>query len=148
MATINNEIAIYASIDKIWSTLADVSMLERYDPTIKSSLLISQQDSGIGAKRRVEMLDGKNWFEETTTIFEPNRALEFQLTACSFPIKSLKHTYSFRIAGPQVTVSQIMEYQVKFGLFGKLLDALMIRKQSDNGIKKFFAGLKDYLEKH
>ena len=35
---------------------------------------------------------------------------------------------------------------VKFGLLGKLLDAMMLRKQSDEGIKKFFAGLKTYAE--
>jgi hypothetical protein len=41
-----------------------------------------------------------------------------------------------------------MEYTVKFGLLGQLLDALMIRKQSDAGIKKFFSGLKNYAENH
>ncbi len=41
-----------------------------------------------------------------------------------------------------------MEYTVKFGLLGKLLDTLMIRKQSDTGIKKFFSGLKSYAEKN
>jgi hypothetical protein len=39
-----------------------------------------------------------------------------------------------------------MQYTVKFGLLGKLLDAMMIKKQSDTGIKKFFAGLKSYVE--
>jgi len=39
-----------------------------------------------------------------------------------------------------------MEYQIKFGFFGQMLDALKIRKQSDSGIKKFFAGLKSYIE--
>ena len=41
---------------------------------------------------------------------------------------------------------QVMQYEVKFGLLGKILDALMIRKQSDNGIKKFLNGLKTYTE--
>jgi len=40
-----------------------------------------------------------------------------------------------------------MEYTVKFGVLGKLMDVLMMRKQSDAGIKKFFAGLKTYVEK-
>ena len=39
-----------------------------------------------------------------------------------------------------------MHYTVKYGWFGKLLDALMIRRQSDDGIKKFLAGLKTYIE--
>jgi hypothetical protein len=40
----------------------------------------------------------------------------------------------------------VMDYTVKFGVLGKLMDALMVRKQSDAGIKKFFAGLKSYIE--
>jgi hypothetical protein len=36
--------------------------------------------------------------------------------------------------------------RVKFGLLGKVLDWLMIRKQSDAGVKKFMAGLKSYAE--
>jgi hypothetical protein len=32
-------------------------------------------------------------------------------------------------------------------MFGKLLDRLMIRRQSDKGLKQFLAGLKAYAEK-
>ena len=42
---------------------------------------------------------------------------------------------------------QVMEYQIKFGLLGKVLDSLVIRKQYDKGIKGFFMGLKTYAEK-
>ena len=36
---------------------------------------------------------------------------------------------------------------MKYGLFGKMLDALMVKKQSDKGIKLFLGGLKSYTEK-
>ena len=146
MATINNEIIINASLDKVWSILTDLELLDKYDPTVKKSTLISADKTGIGAKRKVNMLDGKNWFDEKVTVFKPNEALTYQLTDCSFPIKGLQHSYSFEKLGNQTKVKQLMEYTVKFGLFGKLLDGLMIRKQSDTGIKKFFAGLKNFAE--
>lgn len=146
MATINNDITIDAPIDKIWDILTDLELLEKYDPTVKKSTLISTVKSGIGAKRKVYMLDGKNWFDEKITVFQPTEALTYQLTECSFPIKGLQHSYSFEKIGNQTKVKQVMEYTVKFGLFGKLLDSIMIRKQSDTGIKKFFAGLKYYAE--
>ena len=148
MAIIHNEILVDASIDKLWSILADLECLDKYDPTIKKSTLISVEETGMGAKRKVDMLDGKNWFEEKVTVFQPNSALTYQLTDCSFPIRGLKHSYSFEQVGSQTKVKQVMEYTVKFGLLGKFLDALMLRKQSDNGIKKFFAGLKNYAETH
>jgi hypothetical protein len=58
----------------------------------------------------------------------------------------LTHSYSFEKIGSQTKVKQVMQCTVKFGLLGKLMDAMMIRKQSDKGIKKFFAGLKSYAE--
>ena len=146
MARIHNEITISATVDKIWSILTDLELLEKYDPTVKKSTLISNEKSGIGAKRKVDMLDGKNWFEEKVTAFRPNHALTYELTACTFPVQNLTHSYSFEKVGGQTKVAQLMEYTVKFGLLGRLLDALMIRKQSDSGIKKFFAGLKSYAE--
>jgi ligand-binding SRPBCC domain-containing protein len=146
MATIKNEITINAPIEKIWSLLTDLEMLDKYDPTVKKATLISTEKTGIGAKRKVNMLDGKNWFDEKITVFNPNEDLTYQLTDCTFPMKNLKHSYSFEKIGNQTKVKQVMEYTVKFGLIGKLLDGLMIRKQSDAGIKKFFAGLKNFAE--
>jgi ribosome-associated toxin RatA of RatAB toxin-antitoxin module len=148
MATIHNEITVNANIDKVWAMFTDLELLDKYDPTVKKSTLVSTEKTGIGAKRKVHMLDGKNWFDEKVTVFKPNEALTYQLTDCSFPIAGLQHSYRFEKIGNQTKVKQVMEYTVKFGLFGKLLDSMMIRKQSDNGIKKFFAGLKSYAETH
>lgn len=147
MTTLHNEITINAPIEKIWDALSNIDVLDKYDPTVKKSTAVSTTKSGIGAKRKVDMLDGKNWFEEQCTVWDSNKALTYELTACSFPVNKLKHSYTFEKIGTQTKVKQIMEYQIKFGFFGKILDALMIRKQSDGGIKKFFGGLKAYTEK-
>ena len=146
MATIHNEITINASVEKIWEALANVEMLDKYDPNVKQSTALTTIKGGLGAKRKVLMRDGKNWFDEKITVFKPTEALTYQLTDCSFPIKGLTHSYSFENIGTQTKVKQEMQYTVKFGFFGKLLNAIMIRKQSDTGIKKFFAGLKSYVE--
>ena len=146
MATIHNEITVNSSVEKIWEALANVEMLDKYDPNVKQSTALTTNKSGLGARRKVLMRDGKNWFDEKITVFKPNEALTYQLTDCSFPIKGLTHSYSFENIGTQTKVKQEMQYTVKFGLFGKFLNAIMIRKQSDTGIKKFFAGLKSYVE--
>jgi ligand-binding SRPBCC domain-containing protein len=146
MATILNEIIIDAPIEKIWEALTEVEILEKYDPTVKRSIALSKNTKGIGAKRKVEMFDGKNWFEEQCTVHHPNEALTYELTACSFPVHQLKHSYSFEKIDNQTKVKQLMHYKMKYGWLGKIMDALMVRKQSDKGIKKFFAGLKSYAE--
>lgn len=147
MTTLHNEIIINAPIEKIWEALSSIEKLDKFDPTVKKSVALSPAKSGIGAKRKVDMKDGKNWFEEKVTEFKPNEALTYQLTDCSFPIKGLKHSYTFEKTGTQIKVKQVMQYTVKFGLLGKILDSLMIRKQTNSGIQKFFEGLKEYAEK-
>lgn len=147
MATIHNEIDIDAPADKIWSVLATPDLLEKYDSTVRKSSLISDVKTDCGAKRKVEMQDGKNWFEEVITVCEAGKSLTYELTACSFPVNKLTHSYSFQKLDGQTRVLQVMEYTVKFGILGKIMDYLIIRKRSDTGIKKFFAGLKSYIEK-
>ena len=146
MTTLHNEMTINAPIEKIWAALSNIEELGNYDPTVKTVVAITPAKSGLGAKRKVDMKDGKNWFEEQATVWKPNEALTYELTACSFPIHKLKHSYSFEKIGYKTKVKQVMEYQVKFGFIGRILDNLMIRKQSNNGVKQFFTGLKSYAE--
>ena len=147
MGKLINDITINAPIDKIWNVLTDLELLDKTDPTVKKATLISENKTGLEAKRKVLMQDGKNWFDEKITVFKPNEELVYQLTDCSFPIKGLKHTYSFQKIGNQTKVQQVMEYTAKFGLLGLLMDKMMIGKQFNSGINKFLNGLKTYAEK-
>lgn len=146
MATLYNDILINASIDRIWAALTNLELLEKYDPTVKRSRLVAGKNANIGAARRVDMQDGKNWFEEKLTVLIRNESLSFELTACSFPVHKLKHSYTFELFDGRIRVKQVMEYQVKYGLVGKVLDVLVVKKQSDFGIKKFLQGLKSHVE--
>ncbi|MGN6566916.1 MAG: SRPBCC family protein [Flavipsychrobacter sp.] len=146
MTILKNEIIINAPIEKIWAVLSDLPLLEKYDPTVLKSELVSAEMKGIGARRKVYMKDGKNWFEEKITKWQPNETLTIQLTNCTFPINQLRHTYSFSSSGSNTIVRQVMEYDVKYGLLGKLMDLLIIKKQSDKGIKLFMSGLKNMVE--
>lgn len=148
MSILINSINIDAHVDTIWNILTDLELLDKTDPTVKKATLISEIKTGLHAKRKVLMQDGKNWFDEMITVFNPNEELVYQLTDCSFPIKGLKHTYSFEIIGNQTKVQQVMEYTVKFGLIGVLLDKIMIGKQFNLGINLFLNGLKTYAEKN
>lgn len=148
MSTLINSITIDAPIGRIWSILTDLELLDKTDPTVKKATLISEIKTGLHAKRKVIMQDGKNWFDEMITVFNPNEKLVYQLTDCSFPIKGLKHTYSFEIIGNQTKVQQVMEYTVKFGLIGVIMDKIMIGKQFNSGINLFLNGLKTYAEKN
>ena len=146
MTTLINEILIDAPIDKIWESLSNIEELDKYDPTVKESKAVSTLSNGIGAQRKVSMKDGKNWFEEKCVEHVPNKALTFELTACSFPVHNLKHSYSFEYIGGKTKVKQEMTYAMKHGILGNLMDFILVKRQSNNGIKLFLSGLKTYNE--
>jgi ribosome-associated toxin RatA of RatAB toxin-antitoxin module len=148
MTRLKNQITIKAPLTKIWSILADLEALGKYDPTISACTALTGVKSGIGARRKVLMKDGKNWFEEKVTEWQPNESLTYTLTDCSFPITGLAHRYTFLESNNATTVIQAMEYTVKFGLLGSLLDVLMIKRQTSEGIQKFLQGLKHFAEEN
>jgi len=146
MATIYNKITINASPEEIWNVLADPARLDQYDPITKKSELISKIADGLGAERKCETATG--WFKDKITEFTPHERLTFTLTGCNQPMKSLKHSYTLKKIGNKTEVSQAMKYTMKFGIIGKLMDALIGKRQSDKQIKLFFNGLKEYVEKN
>lgn len=147
MTQLTNHVSITATQDRVWAALTDVGALDRYDPTVKRSELKSKQSTGVGARRRVTMADGKHWFEETLTACQQPSSLTYELQACNFPIRALRHDYRLQVNDGQTTVTQTMDYAVKYGLLGLLVDRLMLRRQFDEGVKKFMSGLKDYAER-
>ena len=76
----------------------------------------------------------------------PNESLSFELFECTLPVRRLKHSDTLTPDGSGTVVRQLMEYELKFGPFGRMMDAVMVRKKWDAGIKGFFFGLKRYIE--
>jgi hypothetical protein len=62
------------------------------------------------------------------------------------PVPRLKHRYTLTPDSGGTIVNQRMEYELKFGPLRRLLDAMMVRKKWDIGIKGLFAGLKHHVE--
>lgn len=146
MTTLRNEITIAATVESVHDVIADVGALASYDPTVMSSEVTSAVPTGVGASRKVSMADGRHWFTERMTTCEPAGSIAFELTECNFPIKALRHSYDFESEAGQTKVTQVMEYEVKYGMFGKAMDAIALRRQFDAGVKKFLLGLKHHVE--
>jgi len=145
MTVLENSALIDAVPEKVWEILTSLATLERYDPAVAKSQIVSESHDGPGAVRRCELVAG-GWFEEKIVDWNPPSALSFQLVRCSLPVHHLVHSYVLSPFGTGTLVQQRMEYQLKFGPVGRIMDALMVRKKWDAGVKSFFAGLKEYAE--
>jgi ligand-binding SRPBCC domain-containing protein len=145
MTVLENSIRIDATPEKVWSVLASLDALARYDPGVTKTEIVSPLREGPGAARRCDLAPG-GWFKERVADWRPNEALSFELYECTLPLRRLRHSYTLRREGGGTVVRQRMEYELKFGPLGKLLDALMVRRRWNAGIKGFFTGLKRYVE--
>lgn len=145
MTVLENSIRINAPREKVWSVLASLDALDQYDPGIKKSKVVSSQREGHGAARQCDLTPG-GWFKERVAEWRPHEALAFELFECTLPVRRLNHSYTLTPDSGGTIVKQRMEYELKFGPLGKLMDAMMVRKKWNIGIQDFFAGLKHYVE--
>ena len=145
MTVLENSIRIGAPPEKVWSVLSTLDALDRYDPGVTKSEVVTPTREGPGSARGCDLAPG-GWFKEKVADWDPNQSLSFELFECTLPVRRLKHSYTLTRDGSGTLVRQTMEYELKFGLIGKLMDAMMVRKKWDAGVKGFFAGLKDYVE--
>jgi ligand-binding SRPBCC domain-containing protein len=145
MTVLENSIRIDTTPDKVWSVLASLDALDKYDPGVSKAEIVSAAKEGPGAARRCDLTPG-GWFKEHVADWRPNEALSFELYECSLPVRRLKHSYTLVREGGATVVRQRMEYELKFGFLGKLLDAVMVRRKWNAGIRGFLAGLKRYTE--
>lgn len=145
MTVLENTIRIDAPPEAVWAVLASLDALAAYDPGVAKSTIVSAVESGPGAARRCELAPG-GWFEEKVTAWRPHEALAFELYRCTLPVRRLEHSYTLTPDGAGTVVRQRMHYELKMGLLGRLLDALVVRRKWNAGIRGFFAGLKRHVE--
>ena len=145
MTVLENSVRIDAPPEKVWSVLASLDVLDRYDPGVLKSEVVTPSRQGPGAARRCDLKPG-GWFKERVAEWTPNESISFELFECTLPVRRLTHSYTLTPDGSGTLVRQRMDYELKFGPIGKLMDAVMVRRKWDLGIKGFFAGLKGYVE--
>jgi hypothetical protein len=149
MTTLTNQITIAAPRRAVWQALTDLDLLDQYDPGVRSSQLVGEQASGLGAQRRCDLRPA-GWFIERVAVWRPEEALAFELVTCSFPVSSLRHDYTLTQAadhtGARTLVTQVMTYGLKYGPAGKALDVAVMRRQWDRGIKGFLHGLQQHVQ--
>ena len=145
MTVLENSIRIDAAPEEVWSALASLEALDRYDPGVAKAEIVSDVKEGPGAARRCDLTPG-GWFKEKISLWKPREALAFELYECTLPVRRLKHTYTLVADSGGTVVRQRMEYELKFGALGRLLDAVVVRRKWNAGIRSFFGGLKRYVE--
>jgi len=145
MTTIRHEIDAHCPPERVWALLSDLEAVDRYNPGVRAACIEGTQRTGVGARRACELVP-KGRVVERVTHWEERRALGLEVAESDWPIHFMRWVTRLEPHGESTRITQDLEYQVKFGPLGWLLDALVMKRKLTNALDAVFAELKRHAE--
>ncbi len=145
MTKLHHEITINAPVEKVFRTLADLESVRFTNPLVKTVKIISSNKEGVGSARHCDFKDGK-FVEERVTAFEPNKSISFELYEHQWPLVFMRWTNGLEKGGDSTLLISDTEYDLKFGIAGKIMNTLIMRRKFSQIIDDALGKLKSYVE--
>ncbi|MCJ8313245.1 MAG: SRPBCC family protein [Saccharospirillaceae bacterium] len=129
---------------RLWEIISDFQRVDRFHPIVEKVDQIGPKESGLGAIRVCNMYD-KTSIKEEIIHWIDGQELSVKLTEGSFPFKAANATIQVKPNGSGTSeVSLTMEFDMKYGIFGKLMAVVMIKPM----MKKLFGRVINSLSDH
>lgn len=132
-------------MEKVWQVLADLESVRFTNPLVKTVKIISPNKEGVGSARHCDFKDGK-FVEERITAFEPNRLISFELYKHQWPLVFMRWANNLEKSDGGALLTSDTEYELKFGLLGKILDSIIMRRKFYQIITNALNDTKRYIE--
>ena len=145
MTKLHHEIKINVPVEKVWRSLADLESVKFTNPLVETVKIISLNKEGIGSTRHCDFKNGK-FVEERVTAFEPNKLIGFELYKHQWPLVFMRWTNQLEKRRNTTFLVSNTEYELKFGVVGKIMDVLIMRHKFSHIIDEALGKLKKYVE--
>jgi uncharacterized protein YndB with AHSA1/START domain len=145
MTTIHHEVRANCPPERVWELLSDLEAVERYNPGVRSAAVQGNQRKGVGAERSCELEPGGRVVERVTH-WEDGRAVGLEVVESDWPIHYMRWVTRVDRAGGGSVITQELDYAVKFGPLGWLMDQLMMRRKLTRTLDSVFKSLVDHAE--
>ena len=146
MTTHNREVWIDAPKEKVWEVLADFGNIYQFNPIIPTSYLTSEQEQGVGTTRHCDFSGGS--IEERIIEWTEGQSMQIEIYdgQNSPPFKTAVATITVEEKDGGTLVKGSLNYEMKYGPVGALMDKMMVTPRFGQGWSGLFAGLKKYIE--
>lgn len=147
MTRITSEIRINAPKNEVWNIIADLGAIENFHPGVTKSYYTSEVKNGVGASRHCDLLPAGS-IEETATEWHEGEGYVLEVRGGEGlpPFKKAHIHFTLKEDGQETVATMSLEYTLKFGLIGKLMDAWKVRPLFRKVVPRVMAGLKKYSE--
>ncbi|MEM9651894.1 MAG: SRPBCC family protein [Actinomycetota bacterium] len=127
MGAVQETKVVNGSIDKAWEAISRMSAVQDWHPNVARVTVLSGQESGVGASRRVEFHDG-NSVVETVTAEAAQQFVTMAMTEAQM-MKRASVTISVSERSAETTeVTFDLDYTMSFGPLGALMGAIMMKR--------------------
>jgi uncharacterized membrane protein len=145
MSQVSTQVQIKAPADKLWKVLVDLDSLSQWAPNNANSETAPQNSETMTAARYYDANPFHN-AEERATGWEEGHHYAYEVKNIG-PIKSAYNRFSLNPVGDGETVlTQTLDFQMKLGPVGALMDTLVFRPQFRKQIEQSLVALKEYVE--
>ncbi|MBI4819032.1 MAG: SRPBCC family protein [Deltaproteobacteria bacterium] len=145
MTTIHHEVQANCPPERVWALLSDLEAVQRYNPTVRKATFLGACRTGVGAERACELVP-KGRVVERVTHWEDGRAVGLEVAQSDWPIHFMRWVTRIDPAGASTRITQSLEYEVKFGPVGWLLDKLVMKRKLTSTLDEVFASLVKHAE--
>ncbi len=147
MATEKLTRTINAPSSKIWAAVSDFSNIQMFHPNVKDVDQLSEADRGLGAARRCNFYSGGSAVEKIISWDDERQFFTCTVTEIAAPI--LDVTAGMRVEKLDSHRSKVhieMNYVPQWGIFGKILNVLVMRFAMQSTFNKVLKGLELHVE--
>lgn len=145
MTSLRHEVYAACPPERVWALLSDLEAVQHYNPGVRRAAIEGTQRAGVGARRSCELVP-KGRVVERVTHWDENRALGLEVAESDWPIHFMRWVTYVEPSGDGTRIFQSLEYEVKFGPLGWLLDHLVMRSKLSHALDEAFASLARHAE--
>jgi len=99
----------------------------------------------MGASRECTMRDGSKVKERVIKV-EENKAITMELYESNWPVKDMKWRTAVESKNGKTLVTQKLEYKMKFGALGALMNSLFLESKMNNTLQDVFESMKIHID--
>ncbi|MGI9284346.1 MAG: SRPBCC family protein [Pseudomonadales bacterium] len=149
MNEVTSEIEADISMQEAWEKLRDLSLPHNYVQGLTKTEITTERREGVGASRKV-FSKSRPPLDETVVVWDEGHGFLLKLhqgdSDAQGPFKSSFFRYTIEHAGNRTLLKNSMEYEMKWGLAGVILDKLFLRKVFRSVVRDVLIGQKAFYE--
>ena len=141
MTTIDHDLEAGCAPEALWRLLSDLTAVDSYNAGISAARIRGTVSQGLGAMRECDLVPNGRVCERVT-VWEPGCAVGLEIVESDWPIRYMRWVTRIEPrSGGGSRLIQRLEYQVKYGPFGLILDRLVMRRNISTAVGSALAGL-------